>query len=127
MTVNYRTATWLLALAGALACTDDVLDGGNDSGGDFAITVGAGAQPTYSWGAGPAFSVDVVRSSNQTVVVWRIANPNTRNIASPVRHGTVPSGAFETIAIERVLTAGIRYRVTITLSDGRAAFQEFVP
>jgi len=119
----------LAALAVALGgCTDDLLSGPGNSGGDFAISVGGGTTPLYSWSAGPAFSIDVVRTSNQTQVVWRITDPTEpRNIGSPVRHGTVPAGAIESSALERVLTPGIRYRVTITLANQQSAFQDFTP
>ncbi|MCI0435019.1 MAG: hypothetical protein L0271_15475 [Gemmatimonadetes bacterium] len=114
-------------VAGLTGCTDDILDGIGGSGGDFSITIGAGTTPLYSWAGGPALSLDVVRSANQSVIIWRIANPNTRDIASPVRHGTVPAGALESVARERTLTQGIEYRVTITLADGRSAFRDFRP
>jgi hypothetical protein len=123
-----RTIMLTLALALALAgCTDDITGGDNGSGGDFAITVGSGATPTYTWASGPAFSIDVVRTSNETVVVWRVADPNNRAIQSPARHGTVPQGAIELVGIERVLTPGVQYRVTIRLADNSSAFQDFRP
>ena len=123
-----RLALATLLVAGVAGCTDDILSGLGGSGGDFSFSVGAGTAPTYSWSTGPAFSIDVVRASNQTQVVWRISDPTVpRNIASPVRHGVVPSGSIESSPLERTLTPGIRYRVTITLDDGRSAFQEFTP
>jgi hypothetical protein len=48
-------------------------------------------------------------------------------MASPVRQGTVPQGALESANSERTLAAGVEYRVTITLPDGRSAFQDFRP
>ncbi len=108
------------------ACTD-LMDALNGSGGDFSITVGGSMQPNYTWTTGAAFSVDVVRTSNETVVVWRVADPNNQNIQSPVTQGVVPSGALETASAERVLTAGVQYRVTIHLADGRSAYQDFKP
>jgi hypothetical protein len=120
-----------LALIGALiittSCTGDILNGGDGSGGDFAISVSGGTQPTYSWTAGPAFEVSVARAADQTVVVWRVADVVNRNIRSPVRQGVVPQGATETAASERILTAGVTYRVSIRLADGSSAFQEFRP
>jgi hypothetical protein len=116
-------ATLVIALAG---CTDDLLNGPGNSGGDFSISVGSGATPTYSWSAGPAFSLDVVRTSNQSQVVWRITDAtDPRNIGSPVRHGIVPAGTIESSALERVLTPGVTYRVSITLANGQSAFQDF--
>lgn len=118
-------ATFAIALAG---CTDDLLNGPGNSGGDFSISVGSGTTPTYSWSAGPAFSIDVVRTSNQTQVVWRITDPtDPRNIASPVRHGIVPTGAVESSGVERVLTPGVTYRVTVNLTNGQSAFRDFTP
>lgn len=116
-----------LALATVLAaCTNDVA-GPGQSGGDFDIGVSSGTHPSYSWSAGPAFTVDVVRTSNPSVVVWRIADPINSNIQSPVTHGTKPSGAIETTSSERTLSAGVRYRVTVTLKDGGQAYREFTP
>jgi len=116
-----------VALATLLtACTDDI-SGPGGSGGDFTISVGSGTTPSYGWSAGPAFSLDVVRTSNASVVVWRIADPINNNIQSPVTHGTRPSGAIETTSTERTLTAGVQYRVTVTLADGRQAYREFTP
>ena len=116
-----------VALAALLtACTDDI-SGPGGSGGDFTLTVGSGTTPSYSWSTGPAFSLDVVRTSNQSVVVWRIADPINNAIQSPVTQGTRPSGALETTSTERVLTAGVQYRVTVTLPDGRQAYREFTP
>ncbi|MGD8276697.1 MAG: hypothetical protein PVH00_01670 [Gemmatimonadota bacterium] len=117
----------ILALAGVLtACTDDV-SGPGGSGGDFTISVGGGTHPSYSWSAGPAFTIDVVRTSNPSVVVWRVADPSTMNIQSPVTHGTKPSNALETTSSERTLSVGVEYRVTVTLADGRQAYREFTP
>jgi hypothetical protein len=110
----------------AVGCTDDITNGGNGSGGDFAISVGSGTTPLYTWSTGPAFSIAVVRTSNQTNVVWRVTS-TAGTMASPVRQGTVPQGALESANSERTLAAGVEYRVTITLPDGRSAFQDFRP
>lgn len=122
-----RISGFVLAAAMLVAgCTDDITNGGNGSGGDFAISVGSGTTPLYTWSAGPAFSLAVVRTSNQTNVVWRVTS-TAGNMASPVRQGTVPQGALESANSERTLTAGVQYRVSITLPDGRSAFQDFRP
>jgi hypothetical protein len=121
------TALALCVLVAAAGCTDELMNGDNGSGGEFSIAVSGGTQPTYTWFEGPALSVDVVRTSNQTVVVWRVADPTNRNISSPVRQGVVPAGALETASLERILTAGIQYRVTVRLANGRSAFQDFRP
>lgn len=120
--------TTALALAALLtACTDDLLSGPGNLGGDFDIGAGSGTQPAYSWSAGPAFTVVVVRTADPTVVVWRIADPDNSDIRSPVTHGVVPGGALETSVRERTLTRGVNYRVTITLADGRSGYREFTP
>lgn len=111
----------------ATGCTDEILNGINGSGGDFSISVSAGTSPSYSWSEGPAFSIQVERTANQTQVVWRVADANTRNIRSPVRHGVVPTGAIESLALERTLTPGVQYRVVIRLADAREAYRDFRP
>ncbi|MGH7503559.1 MAG: hypothetical protein ACREL7_17670 [Longimicrobiales bacterium] len=116
----------LAAAISAAACTDDILNGDNGSGGDFAISVGSGTTPLYTWSEGPAFSLAVVRTSNQTDVVWRVTS-TAGTMASPVRQGTVPAGALESVDDERTLAPGVQYRVSITLADGRSAFQVFQP
>jgi hypothetical protein len=122
----------LFALFGLLAvvgCSDDPL-GGENSGGDFAIDVGTGLQPLYSWGAGAAVSVEVARTTN-LLAVWHVASPQAQDITSPVRHGTVPAGAVELHDLadaETTLTAGVQYRITITLVNGaQTAFLIFTP
>jgi len=69
----------------------------------------------------------VVRTSDETVFIWRIADSVNQNIAPPVRHGTVPVGAFELEVREATLTPGVRYRVAIKLPNGDAAFRDFTP
>ena len=125
-TMRLRVLSFLLVVSAA-ACTDELLNGDNGSGGDFSIAVSGGTQPNYTWFEGPALSVDVVRTSNQTVIVWRVADATNRNITSPVRQGIVPAGATELVALERILTAGVEYRVSIKLADGRSAYQDFRP
>ena len=125
-----RSARGLAAIAAALttlSCTDLPLDTGGGSGGDFDIGVGSGTQPSYSWEGGNAFEVSVVRTANQTLLAWGIANPTNRSITSPVRHGSVPSGSHELADRERTLTRGVRYRVTVKLANGDQAFQDFTP
>jgi hypothetical protein len=115
-------ATRLAAIAATAAifagCTDIY---GNDDGngnGDFTVTVGTGTQPNYSWPGGPAFEIDVYRTSDPLVPVWSIADPNsTRNITSPLRHGNVPSGVILLADDETTLRAGVSYRVTIRVGN----------
>jgi hypothetical protein len=122
-----RTLVALAAAFTAFGCTDLPLDAGGGSGGDFDIAVGSGTQPSYSWPGGPAFEVSVTRTANQTLIVWGVNSPSAQNIGSPVRHGTVPSGAFELSTRERTLAGGVQYRVTVKLANDEQAFRDFRP
>jgi hypothetical protein len=115
----------VFALWATAACSDDLGDGG-DAGGDFNIDVSSGTQPSYSW-PGPAFRVQVSRSGD-IAPVWLISHTG-RSLTSPLRHGVIPSGALQLVEDdpETTLTAGVRYRVEITLSDNSMAFREFTP
>jgi hypothetical protein len=124
--MRWLTGFVMGAAIAATACTGDILNGGNGSGGDFAISVGSGTTPLYSWSTGPAFSVAVVRTSNQSNVVWRVTS-TAGTMDSPVRQGTVPQGALESADDERTLSTGVQYRVSVTLPDGRSAYQDFRP
>jgi hypothetical protein len=123
---HFRTLTALLAVAATLSCTDLPLDENGGSGGDFDIGVGGGTAPNYSWSGGTAFEVSVVRTSNQTVLVWGVAS-TAQNMSSPVRHGSVPGGAIELANRERTLAPGTEYRVTVKLANGDQAFRDFRP
>lgn len=127
MRTRLATAVTLALFTGAfgIACSDDLGAGGDNAGGDFNISVSSGAQPQYSWSAGPALSIAVYRASNPTVPVWSVANPTQQNIGSPVQHGTVPAGALVLADDETALSAGVRYRVEIQLANGQDAFREF--
>jgi hypothetical protein len=122
-----RTLVALAATFATLSCTDLPLDAGGGSGGDFDITVGSGTQPVYSWPGGPATGVEVVRTSNQTVIVWGLSSPSAQNISSGVRHGNVPSGSIELSARERTLAAGVEYRVVVKLANDQEAYRDFTP
>jgi hypothetical protein len=91
------------------------------------VAASAGTTPTYSWNGATAVSISVAQTSAPTVEVWGIANTDTRNIPSGTRHGQIPAGAVETTATQRVLTAGLHYRVTIVRNDGITAFMDFTP
>lgn len=125
--VTRALATIALALFAGTGCSDDMGSGGENAGGDFAISVSTGTSPQYSWTAGLALSVSVYRASNPTVPVWSVANPTQQNIASPVVHGVVPQGALVLADDEPALTAGVRYRVEVRLANGQDAFREFTP
>gem|GEM_PF-1424424 len=102
-------------------------EGGEGSGNQFTVTVSSGVNPTYSWNGGSAFSVSVVRTSAQTTIVWNVTDPLNNNIESPVTHGTVPAGALETFSVEKTLTAGVEYRVSVVLPDKSFGFTDFTP
>ena len=117
----------ILALAVSLAaCGKSTTDASNTSAtGDFDITIGSGLHPTYTWPGGTAFSISVVRVSAGGTIVWGVAKPGSMDIASPVTHGTVPSGAIATATTEATLTAGVAYRVSITRADQKTGYKEF--
>jgi hypothetical protein len=124
--VAMRRVLAALAVSGLTACTDILPpdDGGN---GSFTVTVGSGTTPSYSWTGGAAFRVEVAPVANPFIPVWAVADPNNRNIASPVRHGTVPSGAVLLADEEPVLRAGVNYRVTVTLPNNERSSRDFRP
>jgi hypothetical protein len=123
----------LAAIAGAVAlfafnaCTNH--GGGSTDPGGNTVTVfaSAGTTPTYTWSGPTAVSIDVARASAPSVGVWGISSPLNRDIASGAMHGVKPSDASETATTERVLTAGIKYRVTIALVDGTSGSVDFTP
>ncbi len=127
----------LAACAAVAIAAFAVVGCGGDSGtnsttnGDFSITVGSGTRPTYTWSAGDAFSLSVVRTAAPTTIVWGLATMgNAENIASPVNHGTIgsmTSGTVNTATTEQALTAGVEYRVTVTRLDGKTGWTEFTP
>lgn len=122
-----RTTAVLSAVA--IAACSDVLPPDSGGGGDFDVGVSSGTQPTYTWPGGPARRVDVVPLDNPLVPVWSVASASTSSstITSGLRHGVTPQGAIELTAEERVLTAGERYRVTVTLLDQRRGSRDFRP
>ena len=98
----------------SLGCGDiSNTTGSGSSGSAFTVTVGSGTTLTYTWSAGDAFSVTVVRTSAATAPVWRIASPGSELISSAVT--------------ETPLTAGTQYRVTISRLNGDTGFIEFTP
>jgi len=114
----------LIAMLAGCGSDSSGPDGGS-GGSEFDIKISGGTKPTYTWAGGPAFSVSVVRTAAPTTIVWGIANP-AMTIGSPVTHGS-PSGAAVTANTEPTLTAGVRYRVAITLADTKTGWKEFTP
>jgi hypothetical protein len=94
--------------------------------GAVAIEIGAGLTPEYQWAAGPGFSLGVARLTAPATVVWGIADPKAR-LSAPIRHGATPRDADLVSELELELTAGVRYRVTVALADGRTGSREFTP
>ncbi len=121
----------VLLLAGA--CGDDNPTGGGGgggTGGTITVTVTSGTAPNYSWTVGDVFTVNVARTSDRTTIVWGAATtPAADGIASPVTHGTLPSGTVQTSIsnTENVLTAGIEYTVSVARLDGTFGFTDFTP
>jgi len=122
-----RRLGMLLVLATMLgACSSEDSTGPDGNGGSqFAVTVSSGTRPTYSWPGGVAHSVSVMRVAAPTTIVWGIANP-TQGIQSPATHGTV-GNAFQSGNAEPTLTAGVRYRVSVTRQDSQTGWMEFTP
>lgn len=120
----------LLAVAGLLGCRE-VTDSDAtplQSGGDFTIGVTGSTTPTFSWPGAGARRIQVSsRTGNSGYVgvgVWDISS--TRAISSPVRYGSQPTGSGAPYSPD-ALAEGTRYRVTVSRSDGRSAYREFVP
>lgn len=116
-----------LVIGGCKKNEDNPADAGNTQTSQIAITIGSGTRPQYTWGGGNVFSVSIVRTANQTVVVWGLATPGQNGVASPITKGTAPTGSVETAVTERTLTAGVQYRVSISRLDGTTGFKEFTP
>jgi hypothetical protein len=98
--------------------------------GTIPITVGSGVHPTYTWTGGSVNIITVQALSGTVGPVWGItSNSGTNSIASPVTHGTVPSGAVETISdtTGRKLTTGVNYQVTVMRLDATFGTTTFPP
>ena len=109
------------------ACSEKNNPTDSSANGDFEVSVGNGPRPEYSWSVGKAFSVSVVRTADPTVIVWGIATPGLSNIASPASHGVTPQGAVASAKTEITLSAGVEYRVSVTLLDGKTGYTDFKP
>jgi hypothetical protein len=97
------------------------------SGGTVVVVASTGTTPIYSWTGPLAVSLNVVRTSAPSVAIWGISSPLQRNIASGAQQGVVPPGATETASIERTLSTGVQYRVTVALADGTSGSVDFTP
>jgi hypothetical protein len=96
-------------------------------GGSVVVVASAGTTPTYTWSGPTAVSINVVRTTAPQTPVWAISSLMARNIPSGTQQGAVPSGATETVSDERVLTPGVRYRVTVSLNDATSGSVDFTP
>jgi len=121
----------LLALVPLAGCSDSNDPAGPGGASDFNVSVGSGVTPAYTWSTGAAASVSVVRVAAPTVIVWGLADPfyqlGQANLTSPVSHGSVKTGTVTSFSEEPTLTAGVQYRVIVTLPDGRTGWTEFTP
>ena len=115
----------ILASAMLLGCSKDSTSP-NSGGSAFDISVSGGVNPTYTWEGGGAHSVSVVRTSAPGDIVWGVAQPLT-GVASPVTHGSLPGGALQSSNKEPTLTAGVTYRVSVTLVSHQTGWKEFTP
>ena len=86
-----------------------------------AVTVTAGAQPTFSWRPSCQIEGLTVARAPQGAVVWSTISVNlTNRIAAPVRYGVFPSGAALTANRFEPLAPGTRYQVTLfRAADGQ--------
>jgi len=104
-----------------------VVEDSGSTGGNIAISVGSGTTPIYGWTGGPANAVGVSRASSPASLVWGVLTSGGDSIASGVTHGLVPAGALRVTDVEPVLTAGVAYRVSVSRTDGRYGYTEFMP
>jgi hypothetical protein len=117
----------LFAVALLAACTSSSSGSTGPKGDPVVITATAGTTPTYLWTGASAVRISVARMTALTTEVWGVASASAGNILPGTKHGMVPSGAASTAAMEPALTAGVRYRVAVTLTDGRAGSLDFTP
>lgn len=119
----------LLGAAGLLGC-HEVTDPATSLqvGGDFTIGVTEGTTPSFSWpGAGASRVLVSVRNGNAGYVgydLWEVAS--TGAISSPVRYGSRLTGSG-VVNSPSALVKGSRYRVTVSRSDSRSAYRDFIP
>lgn len=131
----HRTACTLLITMGAIAvagCKNEAIPGPGPTVPDFNVNVTTGTTtPEYSWASGNAASLRVARTDAFSDVSWLITTENSagdpvNNIASPVTHGTTPSGAVVNAINEPTLEPGVTYQVTVGKADKTAGFVEFL-
>ena len=85
----------------------------------LAVTVTAGAQPTFSWRPSCQIEGVTVARAPEGAVVWATISVGLTNaIAAPVEYGVFPSGAALTANRLEPLAPGTRYRVTLFRAEG---------
>jgi hypothetical protein len=115
------------ALVVVAGCSEPSGASTGSGGGSVVVVASTGTTPIYSWTGPLAVSLNVVRTSAPSVAIWGISSPLQRNIASGAQQGVVPPGATETASIERTLSTGVQYRVTVALADGTSGSVDFTP
>jgi hypothetical protein len=102
-------------------------DAGPEAGrsrGAFEVIVESRSLPRYHWSVAEAYSLRVTPADAPATLVWGVTD-TTGRLASPVLHGRVPEGAVSVVRPATILQPNTRYRVTITLADGRTGLQHF--
>ena len=124
MILKRSKTTVVAALVGSLflAC------GPSTGTGQFTVTVTTGTTPTISWdsSAGAAAGLAVSEYPATSNNMW-VLSQGLSGIASGVKYGTVPAGAYEAKGAAKPLVAGQTYDVTITSTGGRSGNLQFTP
>lgn len=103
---------------------------------DFPITVTSGTTPTISWTGENATSFSIQDMSTNTInddIVWDFSPQSyATGFASPVRYGTMPTGAAcgfldEQCPTARALVKGHQYLIIILTVNNKAGEKSFTP
>ena len=94
--------------------------------GSFKVTASSGLTPTITWDTaeGGALGLAVSEYPGTSVNMWVLSGSA---IASGVKYGTVPAGAYEAKGAAKPLVAGQQYDITITTSGTRSGNGQFTP
>ena len=96
--------------------------------GDFAITIGGGTTPTFSWPGGNAIAISVQAFPNGNSPSWSVgANNVGTGFASPTAYASVPTGSATLVSPTLPLQKGAHDLATILRVDQRSAQKEFIP
>ena len=112
------------------ACSEDPVASNRPDCPDagVALSVGAGAAPTFSWTPQCQVSALRIQTAAGDTVFWLVGRDDER-LDSPIQYGLVPSGAVETVP-PRPLIAGRSYNAILIqqVGIGRVlATQPFTP